>query len=95
MVFDKFDTNGWSFYHSSHPMYSAKELDQVSDQCCTMGVPEVFYGLNHLYITKPDRDFLLEISPIDVLSLSSYAKREHYLKHKEGEAADQMAGLSV
>ena len=67
----------------------------MSDQCGTMGVPEVFYGFNHLYITKPDRDFLLEISPIDVLSMSSYAKREHYFKQKSGEVADQMAGLSV
>lgn len=76
-------------------MYSAKELEQVSDQCGTMGVPEVFYGLNHLYIAKPDRDFLFEISPIDVLSMSSYAKREQYFKQKEAEVADKMAGLSV
>jgi len=59
-----------------------------------MGVPEVFYGTNHLYIVKPDRDFLFEVSPVDALSLSAFAKRTNYLKSHEA-SLDNIAGLSV
>jgi hypothetical protein len=47
-----------------------------------MSVPEVFYGMNHLLIAKPDRNILLQFSPINALSLSAFKKREEYLKPK-------------
>lgn len=53
-------------------MLSARELDLISDQVGTMGMPEVFYGYNHLYITNPQKDLLLEFSPIDALRLSAF-----------------------
>ncbi len=39
-----------------------------------MGMPEAFYGYNHLYIVNPDKDFLLEISPVEALRLCSFEK---------------------
>ena len=70
----------WNFYHSEYPMFSAKQLDQVSDVVGTMSMPEVFYGFNRLYITNKSKDILLEFAPIEALSLSSFAKREALYK---------------
>lgn len=67
---------GWDFYHSDYPMFSAKQLDQVSDVVGTMGMPEVFYGFNRLYVVNAAKDILLEFAPIEALSLSGFVKRE-------------------
>ena len=48
-----------------------------------MGLPEVFYGNNHLYLTRPDCNFLLEISAVDAISFASFAKREASLRNAE------------
>jgi hypothetical protein len=53
-------------------MFSAKQLDQISDTVGTMSMPEVFYGFNHLYLVHPARDLLLEFSPVPALSLSAF-----------------------
>lgn len=55
-------------------MFSAKQLDQIADTVGTMGMPEVFYGFNHLYIASPKKDVLLEFSPVPALSLSAFAR---------------------
>ena len=80
LQFESFATNGWTFNHSSYPMFSAKQLDQISDVVGTMGMPEVFYGFNHLYISNPDKDILLEFSPVPALSLSAFAFQKDMLK---------------
>jgi hypothetical protein len=45
-----------------------------------MGMPEVFYGFNHLYISNQEKDVLLEFSPVPALSLSSFAFQKDMLK---------------
>jgi hypothetical protein len=50
-----------------------------------MGMPEVFYGFNHLYLALPSKNLLIEFSPIEALSLSAFAKQKAL--HKE-KAAD-------
>ena len=45
-----------------------------------MGLPEVFYGNNHLYCVNAEHNFLFEICPIQSISLTSYAKRKAYLR---------------
>ena len=60
-------------------MFSTKQLDLISDQVGTMAMPEVFYGFNRLYIAHSDNNLLLEFSPIEGLSLASFAKREALL----------------
>lgn len=79
-------SGGWTFYHSSYPMFSAKQLDQISDTVGTMGMPEVFYGFNHLYIANPSKDLLLEFSPVPALSLSAFVAQQRMLRSK-GEAS--------
>jgi hypothetical protein len=83
LQFEKFEQQGWSFNHSVYPMFSAKQLDQISDVVGTMGMPEVFYGFNHLYITNEEKDVLLEFSPVPALSLSSFAFQKDMLKGSE------------
>ena len=75
-------------------MFSTKQLDQISDTVDTMSMPEVFYGFNHLYVCRPDKDVLLEFSPVPALSLSSFAKQKEYVK---GSATlqEQMEKLSL
>eukprot|EP00350_Pseudokeronopsis_sp_OXSARD2_P002610 CAMPEP_0170542370 /NCGR_PEP_ID=MMETSP0211-20121228/1817_1 /TAXON_ID=311385 /ORGANISM="Pseudokeronopsis sp., Strain OXSARD2" /LENGTH=73 /DNA_ID=CAMNT_0010845407 /DNA_START=143 /DNA_END=364 /DNA_ORIENTATION=- len=62
-----------------------------------MGMPEVVYGMNHIYMSRPDRNFLYELSPVEALSFSAFAKREQYLKTKhvpqEGEDEEKKWNL--
>lgn len=74
LQFEDFEHKNWRFYHSVYPMFDTKQLDQVSDTVGTMGMPEVFYGFNHLYVINPTKDVLLEFSAVDALSLSAFAK---------------------
>lgn len=57
-----------------------------------MGLPEVFYGNNHLYMAKPENNFLLEISPVDSLSYSSFVKRQEYLRGPEQASVEVSFG---
>ena len=45
-----------------------------------MGLPEVFYGFNHLYISNQQNNILLDFNAIDSLSYSGFEKRNIYLK---------------
>ena len=92
--FDIFDKDEWQFIHSSYPMSNSKELDQVSDQTETMGLPEVFYGNNHLYCVNAQHNFLFEICPVESVSLTSYAKRDSYLRDKAVTQAQATVGES-
>lgn len=66
---------GWTFHHSSYPMSDSKELERLTDQAGTE-LPEVFYGRNHLYVANEDRNFLLDICPVDAISLSGFENRK-------------------
>ena len=90
--FDIFDKDEWQFIHSSYPMSNSKELDQVADQTETMGLPEVFYGNNHLYCVNAQHNFMFEICPVESVSLTSYAKRESYLRDKAVTQAQATVG---
>jgi hypothetical protein len=48
-----------------------------------MGLPEVFYGNNHLYLANPEHNFLFEVSAVDAISFASYAKRQETLRTEE------------
>lgn len=45
-----------------------------------MGLPEVFYGNNHIYFINPSKNLLFEMSAIDAVRLSSFADREALLR---------------
>jgi len=74
-------------------MFSAKQLDLIGDTVGTMGMPEVFYGFNHLYIANPDKDVLLEFSPAHALSLAAFAKQDLLLRgdHKDSSLEEKVA----
>lgn len=80
LQFETFEQKGWHFYHSVYPMFSAKQLDQISDTVGTMSMPEVFYGFNHLYVVCPGADVILEFSPVQALQLSAFAKQREMVK---------------
>lgn len=44
-----------------------------------MGLPEVFYGFNHLYVGNKDLNIILDFNAIDSLSFSGYEKRKQFL----------------
>lgn len=60
-------------------MSNSKELDILTDQA-ECDLPEVFYGKNKLIATMPSKNLMIEICPIDAISLTSFIKREAYLK---------------
>jgi hypothetical protein len=60
-------------------MSNTKELDMLTDQAgCDL--PEVFYGKNKLIAVMPSKDLMIEICPVDAVSLTSFQKREAYLR---------------
>jgi len=73
----------WIIYKSEYGMSSSTEMDQLSDQVPTMGLPEVVYGSNHVFFVNPQRNFLFELNPLDAVSLSSYAVRDAQLRPKD------------
>lgn len=74
---------GWSFHHSTLPMSSEKEMDQVADKVGIMGLPSVFYGFNHLYIASPEHNVCLDFNSIDSLSYSSFQKRRLFTQQPD------------
>ena len=42
-------------------------------------LPEVFYGKNKFIAVMPTKDLMIEICPVDAISLTSFQKREAYL----------------
>ena len=68
-------------------MSSEKEMDQVSDKVAIMGLPEVFYGHNHLYVSSKAHDVLLDFNAIDALSFSGFDKRAAFLRKPDDVAA--------
>ena len=91
LAFNNFEMQGWKLHWSSYPMSNSTEMEAAQDQIATMGLPEVFYGNNHLYLAKPEHNFLLEICPIDACSFSSYAKREAHLRNPEMHASIEVS----
>jgi len=61
-------------------MSNSTEMEAAQDQVATMGLPEVLYGNNHLYLAKPEHNFLLEVCPVDAVSFSSFSKRQAHLR---------------
>jgi hypothetical protein len=83
--FQRFTIKGWEFYHSVSGMSSEKEMDQVSDKVGTMGLPEIFYGSNHLFIANKEHNVLLDFNATDSLSYSGYSKRAQFLNPTAGK----------
>jgi hypothetical protein len=75
LEFQRYSIKGWDIYHSTTGMSPEKEMDQVSDRVGIMGLPEVFYGSNHLIIVNKDQNVLLDFNAVDSLSYSGYSKR--------------------
>lgn len=89
--FTTYEQGDWQFIHSNYPMSNQKEVEQAEDKVGINGLPEVFYGNNHLYIVNAKCDLLFEIDPVASLSLCSFAKREEYLRQEaETEVEDKL-----
>jgi hypothetical protein len=81
-------------------MSPEKEMDQVSDRVGIMGLPEVFYGSNHLIIANKEHNILLDFNAVDSLSYSGFSKRTQFLnpagkneEESKGEVEELTANL--
>ena len=64
----------------------------MSDKVGIMGLPEVYYGFNHLFLANKEHNILLDFNPLDSLSYSGFQKRDKFLASKEKTGAvDQLA----
>lgn len=84
LEFEKFtsECGNWQFYHSSYGMSNTKELDKLQD-LAECELPEVFYGKNMFLMTLASKDLLIEVSPVESISLSAYMKRDKYLRKNQ------------
>ena len=57
----------------------------MSDKVGIDGLPEVFYGSNHLYIANKELNILLDFNAIDSLSFSGFEKRKSFLNPTSGK----------
>jgi hypothetical protein len=57
-------------------MSNSVEMDMISDKVAIMGLPEVFYGNNHILFINSSKNLLFEMSALDAIRLSSFAERE-------------------
>jgi type 2A phosphatase activator TIP41 len=85
--FQKIDFEGWEFYSSSLPMFNTKEHNQIKNVIPTQNLPDIVFGYNRLFLVNKKRNFLYEFSPIDSLSLASFALQEQRLHPDEREEA--------
>jgi hypothetical protein len=69
--FNIFEKKGWSFYHKKQGMSNSKEMEILSEQAGT-NLPEVFYGKNRFYAVLPQKNFMLEIDPVETVSFSQF-----------------------
>lgn len=90
--FNKTEFEGWEFYISNKPMFNTKELDQIGDVIPTQSLPDIVFGYNRLYLVNKKRNFLYEFSPIDSLTLCSYAVQNKRLHPDEREETKDPEG---
>jgi len=89
LEFQRFTHKGWEFYHSTTGMSPEKEMDQVSDRVGIMGLPEVFYGSNHLFVANKEHNIVLDFNAVDSLSYSGYSKRAQFLNPDSGKNEEE------
>ena len=75
--------NNWDFFWSNERMMSSKEMDIIADKMKINRLPEILYGNNFFYLVNSKFNFLLEISPITMLDMSSYSLRKEKLINSE------------
>ena len=63
-------------------------MEAFEDKTGTMGLPEVFYGNNHLFVCNPERNFILRIDPVASVSLASFTNREAALRKEDEKEAE-------
>jgi len=86
LAFTEFESNNWRLYWSSYPMSNSQEMEAAQDLIATNGLPEVFYGNNHLYLVRPDCNFLFEVSAVDAVSFASHAHRQTRFRDAASQA---------
>jgi type 2A phosphatase activator TIP41 len=67
----------WDFFYNCQKMLSGKELDMISDKMKVNRLPDMFYGYNRFYVVNKGANFCLEINPLDMIDLTSYAERNN------------------
>ncbi|CAI2375410.1 unnamed protein product [Moneuplotes crassus] len=91
--FNKVESEGWEFYVSNKPMFNTKELDQIADVIPTQALPDIVFGYNRIYMVNKKRNFLYEFSPIDALTLCSYAVQTKRLHPDQVEETKDEASM--
>ena len=88
ILLTKYSHKGWDFYNHSENMMSSKDLDLLiknkeENKLYINHLPEIFYGLNRLFLINKSKNFCYEFNPIQMLSLTNENIRKKLLKEKE------------
>ena len=88
ITLNKFSHKGWDFYYHTENMMNSSDLDLLCRnkeeyKLYISHLPEIFYGLNRLFLVNRSKNFSYEFNPLQMLSLTNYSIREKLLKEKE------------
>ena len=88
ILLTKYSHKDWDFYYHSENMMSSKDLDLLiknkeENKLHINHLPEIFYGLNRLFLINKSKNFCYEFNPIQMLSLTNENIRKKLLKEKE------------
>ena len=88
ILLTKYSHKDWDFYNHSENMMSSKDLDLLiknkeENKLYINHLPEIFYGLNRLFLINKSKNFCYEFNPIQMLSLTNESIRKKLLKEKE------------
>lgn len=64
-------------------------MDQASDKVGIQGLPSVFYGNNHFYVSNKEHNILIDFNAIDSLSYSGFEKRKQFFRNKTEEVKEE------
>ena len=88
ITLNKFSHKGWDFYNHTENMMNSSDLDKLCRnneqyKLYVNHLPEIFYGLNRLFLVNKSKNFVYEFNPLQMLSLINYTIRQKLLKEKE------------
>lgn len=85
----KFDE--WDFFWNVEKMLTSKELDLLGEKVKVKNLPEMMFGHNRFFIVNQNKNFIIEISPIQMLDLSVFTEQ----KSKLAEAGSRPVGQNL
>lgn len=67
----------------------------MADKVGIMGLPSVFYGFNHFYISNDQHNVCLDFNTIDSLSYSGFQKQKLFKREPDSDIDENLANVET